>query len=315
MNTKSIGRWLVALLLIAPVLLAQGGPPQAPAPPAQAPAQEKPVAVPAQSQEKVPVPMPKGTRLFLKDGNYQLVREYKILNDRVRYWSVEREAWEEIPAQLVDWEATHKGEAEDAARNKQIDETLKEIAQHERAASLTVDTSIEVAPGVFLPDEPGFYIVANGAITSLSQDLADSHYSKKRLFIQVITPVPVVPTKHNVELKGAHAKLRILDSQPEFYFRTADQREPQIALIRARVRGSSRLITEINTNFVGESQSKEKQMLLERWVAARGTFRYTLGQKLEPGEYAFIENVPEKGMDLYLWDFGVDPGSGPNQKK
>ncbi len=316
MHTKPIGCWLVAPLLLAPLALALARPQQSAPPPPAAPAQEKPaVAPPSQPQENVPAPLPRGTRLFLKDGSYQLVREYKIVNDRVRYWSVEREAWEEIPAQFVDWDAIHKGEAEDAARRKQIDEKLKEIAQHERAVSLDVDTSIEVAPSVFLPDQPGFYVVANGAVAPLSQDLADSHLSMKRLFIQVITPIPVVPTKHSVELKGAHAKMRIHDPEPEFYFRTADQREPHIALIRARVRGSSRLLTEIDTDFVGESRTKENQISLERWVAARNTFRYTLGQKLEPGEYAFIENIPEKGMDLYLWDFGVDAGTGPNPKK
>ena len=47
-------------------------------------------------------------------------------------------------------------------------------------------------------------------------------------------------------------------------------------------------------------------MALERWLVARGTYRYTLGKKLEPGEYAFIENVMDQGIDLYVWDFGVD---------
>lgn len=310
MNAKLSSRWLIAALMAAPVALALAQ--QAPAPPAPAPALEK---SPADAPEVIPVPLPQGTRLCLKDGNYLLVREYKLKNGRVSYWSVERGAWEEIPAELVDWDATHRGEAEEVERKKHIDEKLQEIKEHERAVSLTIDTAIQAAPGVYLPDAAGFYIVANGAVASLSQDLADSHLSMKRLFVQIITPIPVVPSKRNIELKGEHAKLRIHDPQPEFYFRTADQREPAIALIRARVHGGSRHISEINTNPVGDSRTKETQMPLERWVVARGTFRYTLGQKLEPGEYAFIENVPEQGMDLYLWDFGVDAAGSPKPKQ
>ncbi len=310
MIARLILRCLVAPLLLAPASLALV--PQAATPLPQAPAQEKTAPAPApQTSAAVPVPLPAGTRIVLKDGNFLLVREYKIEGDRVRYWSVERSEWEEIPAQLVDWDATHKGEAEDAGRKKQIDEKLKDIAQHERAASLDVDTSIEAAPGVYLPDDPGFYVVANGAVASLQQDLADSHFNKKRLFVQIITPIPVVPSKHNVEMKGAHAKLRVGDVQPEFYFRTADQREPAMTLVRARVRGNSRLISEINTDIAGASRSKENQMKLERWLVARGTYRYTIEQKLEPGEYAFIEVVPEKGMDLNVWDFGVDVPGAP----
>jgi hypothetical protein len=313
MNARLIVRWLVSPLLVAPALFALAQ--QAAPPPPQTPAQDK--TAPAAAQDKnaaIPVPLPQGTRIFLKDGNFLLVREYKIEGARVRYWSVERSAWEEIPAQLVDWDATHKGEAEDAVRKKSIDEKLKEIAQHETAASLDLDTSIEAAPGVYLPDEPGFYVVANGAIANLQQDLADSHLSMKRFFVQVITPIPVVPSKRNVEMKGAHAKLRVSDPQPEFYFRTADQREPAVTLVRARVHGGSRQVSEINVNIVGDATTKENRIRLERWLVARGTYRYTVEQKLEPGEYAFIETVPEKGIDMYMWDFGVDAARAPRAK-
>src|SRR5229473_8179458 len=35
-------------------------------------------------------------KLYLKDGSYQLVREYKVEKDRVRFFSTDRAEWEEI---------------------------------------------------------------------------------------------------------------------------------------------------------------------------------------------------------------------------
>jgi len=51
-------------------------------------------------------------RLYLKDGDYQIVREYQVLADRVRYFSTERGDWEEIPLELVDLERTKKDAVE-----------------------------------------------------------------------------------------------------------------------------------------------------------------------------------------------------------
>src|SRR5271156_3933625 len=47
-------------------------------------------------------------RLYLTDGTYQLVREYEVKQDRVRFFSTEREEWEEIPLAMIDLGRTKK---------------------------------------------------------------------------------------------------------------------------------------------------------------------------------------------------------------
>jgi hypothetical protein len=38
---------------------------------------------------------------------------------------------------------------------------------------------------------------------------------------------------------------------------------------------------------------------------AATVYRFTLGEPLPPGEYALAEILPD-GMNLFVWDFGVD---------
>ena len=45
-------------------------------------------------------------RLYLTDGTYQWAREYQVLQDRVRYYSSERDEWEEIPLTMIDLHRT-----------------------------------------------------------------------------------------------------------------------------------------------------------------------------------------------------------------
>src|SRR6202142_4425524 len=80
---------------------------------AQAPESSNPPAPPPSDvRVEVPVPLPAGKKLILKDGTFQVVREYSVDGDRVSYWSIERSDWEEIPSSLVDWDGTKKAEAE-----------------------------------------------------------------------------------------------------------------------------------------------------------------------------------------------------------
>ncbi len=70
----------------------------------------------------------RGKKLVLKDGTFQLAREYKRNGERVRYFSAERGDWEELPAAMIDWEATAKAEAADA---KEAEALLKTVHHQE----------------------------------------------------------------------------------------------------------------------------------------------------------------------------------------
>src|SRR5258708_11495532 len=102
------------------------------------------------AQAGVPA-LPRGKKLVLRDGNFQLVKDYRRNGERVRYLSAERGDWEEIPAAVVDWDATAKAAvAEEAAE----DALAKKIHAQEQAqrieTSMDVGPGLHVAPGVVL---------------------------------------------------------------------------------------------------------------------------------------------------------------------
>ncbi len=276
--------------------------------------QQKPSGNSSREKENGPrqasAPVAKGKKLILKDGSFQIAREYQRKGDRVRYYSIERSEWEEIPADLVDWEATRKAETEDARRQQELVEKIKATEATERAMEIDVDASIAIAPGVFLPSGEGLYAAQGTELIPLEQASADIKLDKKRLLTQVISPIPIIPSRHKVQIPGKRASVRLATAQPEFYMRTADGREPRIELIHAQVKGDARLLEFISTQITGQQTAKRDTISLQSWKVAKGVYRFTLGQSLAPGEYAVGEILPE-GLNLYVWDFGVDPPGTP----
>jgi hypothetical protein len=268
-------------------------------------------------QSEIAVPLPKGKKLILTDGTFHIVREYHREGDRVRYYSVERSSWEEMPAALVDWDATQKAENEQNAKQAELAKQIAESEKAARFADLNVDTSFEVRPGVFLPDAAGFYVIDGNKAASMQQEKAEVHTDKGRAVAKIVTGIPLISSKQDMEILGKQAKLRIHTGDAEFYFRTADQREPHLTLVQATVKGEKRALEAITTNIAGQQRFKNREVSLLQWDAARGLYRFTVEQALDPGEYAIIETTETEGQSIYVWTFGVDgtgsskPGGGP----
>ncbi len=265
-------------------------------------------------------------KLVLKNGSFQLVREYQRSGERVRYFSAERGDWEEIPAAMVDWDATAKAEAESAKEAEALLKTVHHQEQEQKAdMPMEVDASLPVAPGIFLPPGEGMFVVEGKSVTPLDQVGAAIRTDKKQTLKQILSPVPIIPGKKNIEIPGAKAVRRINSDRPEFYLRepppdpdsvSAIQRSsrlgetgPDVELIRLTVKGGKRQLESIRSMFGQQISEDRTPVMIQRWDIAQNVFRFTLGQDLAAGEYAFAEILPD-GVNLYVWDFGVDRKTG-----
>ena len=157
--------------------------------------------------------MPRGKKLVMKNGTFLMAREYKVEGDRVRYYSMEEQQWEEMPETLVDWDATKKAVADEAARDASLVSKAHTQEQGRRAQPLDIDASIEAAEGVFLPPGEGLFVFDGKTISQLTQADVDSKISKKKAIEKVLVPIPLVPSRHIVSIQGPRAKLRVKPGQ------------------------------------------------------------------------------------------------------
>jgi hypothetical protein len=229
------------------------------------------------------LPPPTGGKLVLKDGTFQLVREYEVDGDRVRYYSIDQHDWEEMPAALIDWEATQKAAAEDARRKKAIIAKVHAEEAARTSEPLDVDASIEIAKNVFLPAGEGVWAFDGDKVSKLAPVDADIKFSKTQMLKQVLIPIPIVPTRHTVSLKGTRAKFRMDPGQIEFYMRYADGHEPEVQLIEARIHGDKRDLENLDEMFKEQASSGLREVKTLRWQIARGVYKFTV---IEPSNRA-----------------------------
>lgn len=244
------------------------------------------------------------TKLYLKDGSYQLVQSYEVQGDRVRYYSVERSQWEEIPVSMIDFEATKGAEEEEKAAQEKALEKARDLDKER--FERTGPTGFEIAPGFRLPQTEGVYAFDGERVIPLIQSSAEIVKDRKRFALALALPAPLVKNRDLVILDGAKAAVRIGNTQPTFYVQFADTDAARIQLIPVASRKNLRVIEKIQSGIgVGKSGEVRDAVAVEREEIKPGLFRIKPAQPLPLGEYALGELLSQK-LNLEVWDFGID---------
>lgn len=231
-------------------------------------------------------------RLFLKDGTHHLVREYSVQGDRVRYYSVERSDWEEIPAELVDLRRTEKIRQERAAEEKD----RRAADQAEETAEREIRKEIER-----IPVEPGVYLTEGEKITALTASEMKVTTSKGRKVLQVLAPIPIIPGKGTVEVDGERSKTILPLDRPEFFVRIGE--ELRFSIVRMKPKKGARIVETLQIIPVANETIEERdEVPVFRHQVAPDLFKLWPQSPLEPGEYAVIV-FREGKVELQVFDF------------
>ena len=274
----------------------------------------------------------KAKHLILKDGSYQMAREWQVKDDRVRYFSSERFEWEELPGALVDWAATDQYTKEQEAEKAKS----SEAGQIEEAQE---DRPVFAVPGLRLPDNGGVMLldVVAGKPQLIEIPQNGSELNKqtgKNILRSMISIVPA-GVKQSLELKGKQARTRAHTAVPAFFINVnyddssmssvtgaiasggdiilkeeAMPREARFHLIRLQSKSDRRVVSDLRISLTGQVDEKQKAVPVSVEVVNSDWVKLTPLGPLQPGEYAVVELLSPTQMNSFVWDFGVEATDG-----
>lgn len=280
-------------------------------------------------------------RLILKDGSYQSVTKYEVKGERVRYLSAERGEWEELPKSMVDWPATEKYEKDRAAgastpEAAELDKQLEADREAEEAMSP------HVAPGLQLPEEGGIFLLdsyqSHPELVPLDQRGGSVNKNMKGNILRAAVN-PIASARQTVEVPGKHSPIQSHVDVPAIYINIDRGQEPdanaapnpskdsttkdgkkeaaassgdRFRIIRLEAKGDKRVVGEIKVAVYGKISQNAKFVSTTTQPMAGGWVKVTPVESLPAGEYAVVEMLGKEGMNLYVWDFGVNPNAPAN---
>ncbi len=290
------------------------------------------------------------TRLILKDGSYQVVMSYTVVGSVVRFVSAERGGdVEEIPTSLVDLEATRryeqahtvKAEPEDSQEGRPpvLDpELVKEEAER---ASLTP----EVAPDLRLASEDAILLLDTfqgvPELVPLAQTGGDLNKSTGHSILKSKVN-PLASSHQIVQIKGTRAAVQAHVDTPILYLRVGEETAPtgsaplvvdthaaqgnapviasggstdsRYVIVQADVRQDIRVLTSFKISAFGGVQRQEDIIETTTEVLPGGHWmKLTPRRPLGFGEYALMEILSDREVNLGVWDFGIHPTAPENR--
>lgn len=172
-----------------------------------------------------------GERLIMKDGSYQIITKYQVKGDRVRFFSKEREDWEEIPKSMVDWKATAQWNLDHGPEQKgpvvvmnpndpgQV-EAAKIDAEERAARQAEMQRMPFVMPGLRLPNESGVWVLDTFNGQPELAHMTQANGDLNRAYQHSVLPYEAGSKRGSSELvrvEGFTAKVELHVSQPVFY--------------------------------------------------------------------------------------------------
>ena len=83
-------------------------------------------------------------------------------------------------------------------------------------------------------------------------------------------------------------------------------------IVRARAKNGKRIVGGIKRAVTGKVSQEQEFAKTTISRVSGGWLKVTPTESLAPGEYALVEMQGKEGMNLYVWDFSVDPNGLPN---
>ncbi len=289
---------------------------------------------------------PHRTRLILKDGSYQIVMSYTVKGNVVSYVSAERGETEQLPNDLVDWDATHKWERQHAETDDgqgappAIDpELLKEEADRR---SLTP----EVAPDLQLPEEDSVLALDYFQGTPELVPLVQSQGELNRVTSHNYLKLAINPrsASHEIEqLKGEESAVQMHVPDPAIFMRIGDDTgvarggtpftvdthgaggvktdspggaaNSGYVMVRADIRTDARVLASFSIGMLNSATRQQEDVVETKTEMLPGGhwMKVTPVHPLDFGEYALMEVVSDNEVNLGVWDFGVHPVAPENR--
>jgi len=251
------------------------------------------------------VPASAQTKLYLTDGTYQLVKSYEVHGDRVRFYSLERSDWEEVPVTMVDFDTTKRAAQQESVVHQEQLQEAKELqkVRFEKPE----EKGFQVAPGVYLPPDLGVYAWDGTRVIRLLQSSGEVVTDKTRKALNIALPVPILKGRQLVVLEGGRAPVRISSTRPVFYLQFADEAAGENAqLLTVKSDKERRVVERVDTRQLpgGKPSEVREGVLMERVKLGPGLYKITPTEPLALGEYA-MGQLSRENLNLDVWDFGI----------